>query len=250
MWKLGLLCGVAALTSNMNLVSAEKRVPTYHKDVARILQKNCQDCHRPGQVAPFALLTYDQARKRAADLAHVTCERIMPPWPAATNFGGPFRDARVMTDEEIATLGTWVAANCPEGDAKDAPAPRTFSSAWPLGEPDVTLTMAEPYTVSATGEDDFRVFVLKTNLPEDRWIRAVDFQPGNRTVVHHIIASVDTSRRGRALDAADPGPGYYSLGGFGDGVSFSSFLPIWTPAPSHGFVPREPDTRCPKGPTS
>src|SRR5271170_1958505 len=102
MWKLGLLCCVATLTSRMELAGAEKAAPTYHKDVVRILQNNCQDCHRPNQVAPFALLTYDQARKRAADLAHVTSERIMPPWPASSSFGGPFRDARVLSAADIA----------------------------------------------------------------------------------------------------------------------------------------------------
>ena len=186
MWKLSVLFGVAAVASSTTLAAAEKPAPTYHKDVVRILQKNCQDCHRPNQVAPFSLLTYEQARKRASDLAHVTGERIMPPWPASSSFGGPFRDARVLTGDEIATLQSWVDSNCPEGDPKDAPEPRTFSSDWALGEPDVILTMPEPYHLAATGSDDFRVFVLKTNFPEDRWIRAVDFHPGNRSVVHHI----------------------------------------------------------------
>src|SRR5580700_1109890 len=141
---------------------------------------------------------------------------MMPPWPASASFGGPFRDARVLTTDEIATIQSWAEANCPEGDPKDAPKPRTFSSDWALGEPDAILTMPEPYQLAGTGSDDFRVFVLKTNFPEDRWI------------VHHIIAGVDPSGRGRELDAADPGPGYYDLGGFGD-VPISSFLPIWTP---------------------
>ena len=137
MWKLSVLFGVAAAASSTTLAAAEKPAPTYHKDVVRILQKNCQDCHRPNQVAPFSLLTYEQARKRASDLAHVTGERIMPPWPASSSFGGPFRDARVLTGDEIATLQSWVDSNCPEGDPKDAPEPRTFSSDWALGEPDV-----------------------------------------------------------------------------------------------------------------
>src|SRR5580700_6436718 len=132
MWKMSVLLGVAAAASSRTAASAEKPVPTYHKDVVRILQKNCQDCHRPNQVAPFSLLTYEQARKRSADLAHVTTERIMPPWPASTSFGGPFRDARVLTAAEIATLEAWAEAKCPEGDPKDAPEPRKFSSAWPL----------------------------------------------------------------------------------------------------------------------
>src|SRR5271155_4458164 len=172
MWKLSVLLGALVVAPYTSLAAAEKPAPTYHKDVVRILQNNCQDCHRPNQVAPFSLLTYEQARKRAADLAHVTSERIMPPWPASSSFGGPFRDARVLTGDEIALLQSWVDSNCPEGDPKDAPEPRTFSSDWALGEPDAILTMPEPYSVAPTGGDDFRVFVLKTNFAEDRWIRA------------------------------------------------------------------------------
>ncbi len=104
--------------------TAHAQGPTYYKDVAPILQKNCQTCHRPGQVAPFALLTFEQARKRAADLAQVTGTRTMPPWPASTRHGGPFRDQRVLSDAEIATLKQWADAGCPPGDAKDAPPPR------------------------------------------------------------------------------------------------------------------------------
>jgi hypothetical protein len=95
-WNLGFGCCFAFMALVSESTAAEKAVPTYHKDVVRILQKNCQDCHRPDQVAPFALLTYEQARKRAADLVRVTTERVMPPWPASPGFGGPFRDSRVI----------------------------------------------------------------------------------------------------------------------------------------------------------
>ena len=247
MWKISVVLGAAAAASSTTSLSAEKPAPTYHKDVVRILQKNCQDCHRPNQVAPFSLLTYEQARKRGSDLAHVAAQRTMPPWPASTSFGGPFRDARVLTAEEIATLQSWVDSNCPEGDPKDAPEPRKFSSDWALGEPDVILKMPEPYSIAGTGNDDFRVFVLKTSFSEDRWIRAVDFHPGNRSVVHHIIAGVDPSGRGRELDAADPGPGYYDLGGFGDGVPITAFLPIWTPGAKSRYCPDGTGYMLPKG---
>ncbi len=211
--------------------------PTYSKDIAPILQKNCQECHRPGQVAPFPLLTYEQARKRAGDLAHVTGERLMPPWPASTDVGGPFRDQRVLSDAEIATLAAWAEAGSPEGDPKDAPEPRKFSSDWTLGEPDLVLTMPEPYELAASGDDDFRVFVLKTDFKEDRWIRAVDFKPGNRKVVHHIIAGIDPSGTARKLDAKNDGPGYAAVGGFGPGVPLRGFLPIWTPGSMPRYAP-------------
>jgi len=224
--------GIAALSLSVALIAspaARADPPTFHKDVESILQKNCQDCHRPGQVAPFSLMGFDQARKRGSDIAHVTGERLMPPWPASTTFGGPFRDQRVLNQADLATLRAWVEAGCPEGDAKDAPPAREFAADWPLGTPDLVLTMPEPYELGAEGDDEFRVFVLKTDLPVDRWIRAVDFKPGNRKVVHHILAGVDSSGKARELDAKDPKLGYSAVGGFGDGVPVRNFLPIWTP---------------------
>jgi hypothetical protein len=225
-------CCVVAVAS-----TADAGAPTYHREVAAILQKNCQDCHRTGQVAPFSLLNFEQARKRASDLARVTSDRTMPPWPASTTYGGPFHDQRVLPDADIATLKAWVEAGCPEGDPKDAPAPRTFDSDWPLGPPDLILTPSEPYPLEAEGDDEFRVFILKTDLPSDRWIRAVDFKPGNRKVVHHILAAVDPSGKARELDAKDPKPGYSSVGGFGDEVRIRGFLPIWTPGSRARFAP-------------
>lgn len=211
--------------------------PTYHRDVAKVLQQNCQDCHRPGQVAPFALQTFEQARKRAADIARVTSGRLMPPWPAATDYGGPFHDQRILPAADIATLRAWAEADCPEGNPADAPPPREFAGDWPLGPPDLILTMPVENEVPAEGDDQFRVFVLPTDLADPRWIRAVDFKPGNRKVVHHVIAAVDTSGRARELDAADPKPGYEAVGGFGDGVPLRGFLPIWTPGSRPRYAP-------------
>lgn len=213
----------------------ESEAPTYFKHIAPIIQRHCQDCHRPGQVAPFSLMNFDHARSRASDLLLVVESGLMPPWPASSEYGGPFQDARILSDEEIETLRQWVDADSPEGDPKDAPEPREYSSDWPLGEPDLVLTMSEPYELEAEGDDEFRVFVLPTDLPEDRWIKAVDFKPGNRKVVHHVIAATDTSGRARELDAMDEKPGYSAVGGFGDGVPTRSFMPIWVP----GSTPRE-----------
>ena len=227
--------------------SARAEGPSYHRDVAPILRKNCQDCHRPGQVAPFPLLTYEQARKRAADLARVTSDRQMPPWPASTEVGGPFRDERTLSDPEVATLRAWSDAGAPEGDPADAPADRTFSSEWPLGEPDLILTMAESYTLEPSGDDEFRVFVLPTDLPADRWVRAVDFRPGNRRVVHHVIAAIDTSGKGREKDQADPSPGYHAVGGFGQGVPIRDFLPVWTPGTRPRMSPEGAGYLLPRG---
>lgn len=189
--------------------------PTYHKDVAPILQKSCQECHRPGQVAPFSLMSFEQARKRAADLATITADRKMPPWHASTTEGGPFRDARVLDAKQIATLTAWAEAGAPEGDAKDAPPPRVFPSEWPLGEPDLIVKPSEVFTLAAEGKDEFRVFVIPTGLSEGKWIQALDYRPGNTKIVHHILGAIDTRGTARKLDARDPLPGYRSFGGFG-----------------------------------
>jgi hypothetical protein len=220
-------------------------VPTYHRDVAPILQKNCQECHRPGQVAPFSLLEYAQARKRADDIAEVTGQRTMPPWHASTTEGGPFRDARVLDDRERKTLADWAEAGAPEGDPKEGPAPRVWNSDWPLGPPDLVLKVSEPYSVGASGPDEYRVFVLPAGLTAGRWIAAADFRPGNRKVVHHILAAYDTSGNARKLDAADPGPGYAtSGGGYGRLPSGLPFMPsgqLW------GWAPGRRPNRSPQG---
>ncbi len=222
--RFALLLGVAGAGSASR---GEEKAPTYHGEVVRILQKHCQDCHRPGEVAPFGLLSYEQARKRASDIVTVTEARRMPPWPASTTEGGPFRDTRVMSVKEIATLADWVASGCPEGDSKETPAPRTWASDWALGTPDLVLSMPEVYTVDPSGRDEHRVFVIPTGLTEGKWIAAVDFKPGNPKVVHHILAAFDTLGRARKMDADDPEPGYKVFGGFG--IIPSGGLSGWAP---------------------
>lgn len=225
-------------------VDARAGTPTYHRDVEPILQKHCQECHRPGQVAPWSLLSYKDARKMAPFLANVTRERQMPPWHASTNVGGPFRDARVLSDSEIATLAAWAKAGTPEGDPKDAPPPRVFDSDWPLGTPDLVLKPSEEYTVAGDGPDEFRVFVIPSGLTEGRWISAVDFRPGNPTVVHHILGAIDVTGRARAMDKADPGPGYKTFAGFGTGPGGLPFLPT---AGLSGWAPGKAPRRLPDG---
>jgi hypothetical protein len=220
--------------------------PTFHRDVERILQKHCQDCHRPGQVAPFSLLTYEQARKRAGDLVSVTERKRMPPWPASTRVGGPFRDAQVLSDREFGTLLAWEEADCPQGDPADAPPPRTWDSDWPLGAPDLELRMSEPYALSADGADEFRVFVLPTGLTEGKWVSAVDYKPGSPKVVHHVIAAIDNQGLARILDKADPKPGYRVFSGFG------AFWPVgmlggWSPGKSATPLPKGVGRYLPSG---
>ncbi|HEV3121805.1 MAG TPA: redoxin domain-containing protein, partial [Isosphaeraceae bacterium] len=180
--------------------------PTFTRDVALLLQKHCQTCHRVGQVGPFPLLTYEQASKRAKDIARVVGERRMPPWKPVPGFGQELKHPKSLSEREVATLVAWAEGGAPEGDPADLPPPAKFSDDWSLGTPDLVLEPAEGFSVPATGEDIYRCFVIPTNLPKDVDIAAVEFQPGNRRVVHHVLCYVDTTGKGRERDQADPGP--------------------------------------------
>jgi Copper type II ascorbate-dependent monooxygenase, C-terminal domain len=189
------------------------RTPTYALEVSRIVQKHCQECHRKGQVGPFPLETYEQARKRAGDIAAVTAERSMPPWKAVTGFGKKFQHDRSLAPADIATLAAWARADAPLGDPADLPPPASFAEGWALGAPDLVLEIPEPYSIPATGGDIYRCFVLATSLPTDVYISAIEYRPDNRRVVHHMLGWVDVSGAARKKDAGDPGPGYSCFAG-------------------------------------
>jgi peroxiredoxin len=202
--------------------------PTYSKDVASILQKNCQECHRKGQVGPFALETYEQARKRAPDLATVVEDRSMPPWKASRQVGPKFKHDRSLSDHDIATIQAWAEAGAPEGNRVDLPPPPKFPEGWTIeGGPDLVLDIGTDFQVPATGDDVYRCFVVPTSLSQDMYISAIEYQPGNRKVVHHILAYVETRGEARKRDADDPGPGYSCFSG--PGVRIDGDLGGWAP---------------------
>jgi hypothetical protein len=191
---------------------------TYCRDVAPILFEHCVRCHRPGEVAPFPLLTYEQARSHAEQIRVVTERRLMPPWKAEPGYGR-FQNECRLSEAEIQTLATWVSAGAPRGDDRDLPPRPEFVNGWQLGEPDLVLVMSEPFEVPADGPDIYQHFVLPTGLTENRLIRAAEFRPGAPQVVHHALVFYDTTGQGRKLDEADPQPGYSSVGtpGFATG---------------------------------
>jgi hypothetical protein len=208
---------------------------TFSKDVAPILMNNCASCHRLGEVAPFPLLSYEDAKKRARQIALVTERRLMPPWKADSH--GEFQDERRLTEEQIGVLRRWAEAGAPEGKAADLPPAPKFTEGWQLGEPDVVIEPDAPYALAAEGEDVYRCFVVPTKYAEDRYIAALEVRPDNRRVVHHLIAFLDTSGAARQLDAKDAGPGYTAFGGVG--FAPSGALGGWAP----GNLPR----RLPEG---
>ena len=205
--------------------NAKEGTPTYTKDVASILQTKCQNCHRRHQVGPFALETYEQARKRSRDIAAVTEERSMPPWKPTAGVGPKLKHDQSLTHAEIAILSAWALAGAPLGDPKDLPPPPKFAEGWKLGPPDLILEPSEGFPVAASGPDVYRCFVLPTNLARDSYLEAVDYAAGEREAVHHLIAYIDTTGLGRQHDADAPGPGYSAPSGPGVEADELSF---WT----------------------
>src|SRR5215472_2658280 len=163
--------------------------PTFSKEVAPILYKNCVSCHRPGEIAPISLLTYEQARPWAKSIREKVLSGQMPPWHASES-RGTFVNDRRLTDAEKNTLIGWVDAGAPQGDPKDLPPTPRFAEGWQIGKPDLVLSMPKPYDVPASGTIEYQFFAIPTNFTEDKWIQAIEVRPGNRSVVHHILAFV------------------------------------------------------------
>ena len=190
-----------------SLSQAQPRL-TFTRDIAPIIWSRCASCHRPGEIGPFSLLTYDDVRRRAAQIAAVTARRIMPPWkPVAGK--GEFQNERRLTDRELQMLQRWIAEGAAEGSAADrGQAPPLWNDGWQLGAPDLVVRMPEEYPVPADGTDVFRTFVIPIPVSGPRYVRAIEFHPGNARVVHHANLGVDRTRSSRQLDARDPEPGY------------------------------------------
>ena len=188
--------------------SAAAQPITFNKDIAPIVWSRCATCHRPGEIGPFSLVTYDDVRRHAAQIAVVTARRIMPPWKPAPGKGA-FQSERRLTDEELQALQRWLAEGAPEGSAADrAQAPPPWNDGWQLGTPDLVVRMPEAYAVPADGADVFRTFVIPIPVAAPRYVRAIEFRPDNARVVHHANIGVDRTRSSRQLDARDAEPGY------------------------------------------
>lgn len=209
--------------------------PTFSKEVVRIFQQNCQSCHHDGDIAPFSLVTYADAKPHTTLIRFMTQTKQMPPWKPADGCGD-FADARTLSQADIETLGKWVEAGAPEGNRADLPAPTDFSSGWTLGTPDMVLKLPEPYTPTPHG-DTYRCFTLPTNTTATKYVSAVDTHPGDRETVHHVLTFIDTSGESLKLDEADPGPGYTCFGG--PGVTISGTLGGWAPGARPLQMPKD-----------
>jgi peroxiredoxin len=159
---------------------------TYARQISRILQRRCEECHRAGEVAPFALQSYDDAVEHSAMMKEVVLQRRMPPWHADPRYGH-FSNDRRMEQEEIDQLLAWIDAGTPLGDKQELPAPQHWTTGWQIDKPDYVFELPKEVKVPATGTVEYRYYSVKTNLKEDIWIQAAEARPGNPAVVHHII---------------------------------------------------------------
>ena len=202
---------------------------TYTRHIAPLLEANCVECHRQGGIAPFSLEGYDNAKRWHRMVSFMTGERLMPPWRAVPGFGA-FRDARRLSDHQIALLASWSESGARRGDSSDTmPASVRSSSKWRLGEPDLVLSMPEPFRVPADGEDIYRYFVIPTGFAEDKVVTALEFSPGDANVVHHANYLMDYGGRARAEDAKDDEPGF-SVFGTGAFLDYNAWgIGGWTP---------------------
>lgn len=179
---------------------------TFNKDIAAIIHRHCSTCHRPGEAAPFNLLTFEEVKKRAPDIVTVTGRRYMPPWLPDRN-GPALQHERHLTDDEIGMIRQWAAEGAVEGSVGDKPTLPTWPEGWQLGTPDLIVEMPVPYTLSGAGRDVYRNFIIPVPLDARRFVRALEFR-ANTKVIHHVFLRFDRSQQSRRLDAQDAETGF------------------------------------------
>ena len=209
--------------------------PTFTKDVLPILQEKCQGCHRPGEIGPMPFLTYDQVRPWAKAIKSDVLSRKMPPWFADPQHG-KFANDRSLTEAEMKTIAAWVDAGSPQGNAKDAPAPKRWLDGWNIAKPDVVIELPVDVKVPAKGEIDYQYILVTPNLKDDVWVQMVEVRPSVPSVVHHAVVFIREPESKWLRNDIQPGkpwtapPNRRAAETFGGG---SDILTIYTP----GMVP-------------
>ncbi len=181
---IALLLAVGAMAADVT------SAPTFHKNVLPILQDHCQECHRPGEIGPFSMMSYQEVRPWAKSIRQAVVSKKMPPWHADDAHSAKMSNDRSLSKDEIEVLTAWADAGAPAGDPKEAPAPRRFPEGWTIGKPDVVLDLGTDFKVPAKGAVEYTLFLAHTNFTEDKWISAVEVRPSVRSVVHHIVVHV------------------------------------------------------------
>ncbi|MEJ1930033.1 hypothetical protein WDZ92_07085 [Nostoc sp. NIES-2111] len=203
---------------------------TYSKDIAPILFSKCANCHRPGEAAPFSLLTYEDAASRARMLRSVTQARVMPPWKAAEG-SFAYANNRSLSQREIDLLAKWAADGAPLGDPAEIPETPKFPADWQLGVPDLIVEMPEAFPVPADGADIYRSFAIPLNLSDDIYVSAIELRPSARPVVHHVVYYADSTGAARRADEAEEGPGFSNMRNSGQMQMLGEWAVGTQPAP-------------------
>ncbi len=201
---------------------------TFADHVAPIIRENCVVCHQPDGIGPFSLITYEQVRRRALQIAEVTASGYMPPWKPSHEHGPPLIGERRLTAAEIATLAHWQELGSPAGDLTRLPPLPPASGEWRLGPPDLIVELPTAYSLPAEGGDVYRNFAIPFPLDGTRYIRAVEFRPRTKLAIHHALLLLDHTGRARERDRAEPGAGYDGMG-IGSGMPPSGHIIGWTP---------------------
>lgn len=206
--------------------------PTYYGEIQPVLEKNCTSCHKPGGIGPFSLFTYADVISKGTFIGHVTQTRYMPPWKADPDFR-TFRNQTVLSQTEIDLIQLWLAEGMPKGKRKKNT--KTIEVSESSLNPDLTLPMVSSYQLTDQAKEDYRFFVIPTNLPANTYLSAVEFIPGNRKQVHHSRVMVDSTQRIRGIDGMselDPGIKEFQTIPLAD-----EFLYGWAPGNTKIFFP-------------
>lgn len=179
-----LALALAALTG---LSAAQS--PTYYRDIAPLLQRHCQVCHRPGEIGPFPLDSYAEARSHAAAIARATAGRQMPPWFADPHIG-TWQNDPSLTAAEIASIQAWARAGAPAGNPRDAPPPPHWTNGWNIDPPDRIVTMPAPVSLPARGQVDYTYEIVPSGFTHDTWVREIEIRPSARAHVHHAVVYI------------------------------------------------------------
>ncbi|MBK6447029.1 MAG: T9SS type A sorting domain-containing protein [Bacteroidetes bacterium] len=206
---------------------------TWSGEVASIIYDKCSRCHNSNGIAPFELMSFQDAVDNASDIESAVTDRVMPPWPPDPAYSG-FAHQRVLSAQEINDITAWVANGTPRGDSLQEPGAPVFTGIAQISTPDL-IVQIPAFTINTPSDDLYRCFVLPTGISLHKYITAMEAVPGNRAVVHHVLIYADTSSVPDQLDAADPGPGYTSFGGTGS--PNSKLLGVWVPGQGAEFLP-------------
>jgi hypothetical protein len=233
--------GFLLMAAPLGAGAAENHKVTFNQQIAPIIYRNCSECHRPDEAAPFSLLNYKDVSKKGATIAKVIGSHVMPPWKAdPASF--PYRGERRLTDAEIKLVQAWVKDGMPEGPGQ-APEPPKFASGWRLGEPDLIVEMPAGYHIPAEGPDIYRNIAVPLGLKEDQWLAAIDLRPTARTAVHHLLYFADPKGLVHQRPSTDGQPGFNGMRAGGASVSLGG----WAVGGQPQFFPEGLALKVPKG---